>query len=82
MGSKKTEEGEYSSFSTVLLYIDDSYLREFNAEMYEYSPISGSIDRTYLWKELFLRFRHYFSVGYRARERSLNTPLPLFSCLK
>ena len=30
---KKSERGENSSFSTVLLYVDDSYLKEFNAEM-------------------------------------------------
>ena len=29
----KAEQGDFSGSSTELLYVDDSYLREFNAEM-------------------------------------------------
>ncbi len=48
---KKAEWGESRSFSTVLLYIDDSYLKEFDATVVRTGPGYVVLDKTAFYPE-------------------------------
>ena len=48
---KKAEQGESRSFSTVLLYVDDSYLMEFDATVIRTGPGYVLLDRTAFYPE-------------------------------